>query len=55
LRAQELADYILGRQSEVDFDKPTSNLDRSDSEAVRNLTMSFTSAEAKKRGITRRP
>ena len=52
-RVQELANYILGRQAEVDFDKPTYNLGRSDSEAVRNLTMSFTSAEAKKRGIIR--
>jgi hypothetical protein len=52
-RVQERANYILGRQAEVGFDKPTYNLGRSDSEAVRNLTMSFTSAEAKKRGIIR--
>lgn len=41
MKAQELANYILGRRTEPDFDKPRSNLDRSESEAVRNLILSL--------------
>ncbi len=53
LKAQELANYILGKRTEVGFAKPTPNLDRSGSEAVRNMILSLTSAEAKKLGIRR--
>jgi hypothetical protein len=51
LKAQELANYILGKRSGFNFDQPGPALDRSDSGAVRNLILSLTKAEARKRGI----
>ena len=51
LKARQLASLILGRRTEVDFAKPTPNLHRSDSETVRNMILSLTSAEARKHGI----
>jgi hypothetical protein len=53
LKAQELANYILARRIELDFEKPRPNLRRSDSEAVRNQILSMTSAEARGLGIRR--
>jgi CRISP-associated protein Cas1 len=51
LKAQELAQYVLGRRAELDFGEPKPVLHRSDSEAIRNRILSLTTAEARKRGI----
>jgi len=50
-KAQELADHILGRRTQLGFDEPSPVLSRSDSEAVRNRILSMTVAEARKHGI----
>jgi CRISPR-associated protein Cas1 len=51
LKAQELGHFILHRRTELDFETPRPDLDRSDSETVRNLILSLKSAEARKLGI----
>jgi len=51
LKTQELANYVLGKRTGLDFEKPRSALDRSDSQAVRNLILSLTTADARKHGI----
>lgn len=53
LKAQELANYVLGRRSELSFDKPTLASEREDSEAVRKLILSLNTAEARKLAIRR--
>jgi CRISPR-associated protein Cas1 len=51
LKAQELANYILGRATDLDFDEPKPVLYRTDSEAIRDRILSMTIAEARKLGI----
>jgi CRISPR-associated protein Cas1 len=51
LKAQELANYILAKRTELDFGEPKQILDRTDSEAIRSRILSLTTAEARKRGI----
>ena len=51
LKAQELANYVLGKRTNLDFGEPKQTLDRTDSEAVRNRILSMTTADARKRGI----
>jgi CRISPR-associated protein Cas1 len=51
LKAQELANHILGRGTDLDFDEPKPVLYRTDSEAIRNRILSLTRAEARKLGI----
>ena len=51
LKAQELANYILGTRIDLDFGEPKPVLHRTDSEAIRNRILSMTKAEARKRGI----
>ncbi len=51
LKCQELASYILGRRSELDFDNPRPELPRDDSEAVRSRILSMSCAEARELGI----
>jgi CRISPR-associated protein Cas1 len=51
LKAQELANHIMGTRTELDFGDPKPALHRTDSEAVRSLILSLTTAEARKRGI----
>jgi CRISPR-associated protein Cas1 len=51
LKAQELANYILGRRTELDLDRPKPNFDRLGSEAARQLILSLTISEARKLGI----
>jgi CRISPR-associated protein Cas1 len=53
LKAQELANYILGRRIDLDFGEPKPILHRTDSEAIRSRILSLTRAEARKRGIKR--
>ena len=51
MKAQELANHILGKRVELDFGEPKQILDRTDSEAIRSRILSLTTAEARKRGI----
>jgi len=51
VKAQELANYVLGRRNGLDFSGPSPILHGIDSEAIRNLILSMTAADAKKRGI----
>jgi CRISPR-associated protein Cas1 len=51
LKAQELASYILGTRTRLDFSEPKPILNRADSEAIRNRILSMTTAEAGKHGI----
>jgi CRISPR-associated protein Cas1 len=53
LKAQELANHILGRGTDLDFGEPKSVLHRTDSKAVRSHILSLTTAEASKGGIKR--
>jgi CRISPR-associated protein Cas1 len=53
MKAQELANYILGKRSGLDFGEPKPTLHRADSEAIRSRILSMTTAEARKRGIGR--
>lgn len=39
---EELANYVAAKRTELNFVKPTPNLNRSDCEAVRNLILSLT-------------
>jgi CRISPR-associated protein Cas1 len=51
LKAQELANYVVGKRTNLDFGEPKQILHRTDSEAARNRILSMTTAEARKRGI----
>jgi len=51
LKAQELANYVVGKRTNLDFGEPKQILDRTDSEAVRNRILSMTTVDARKRGI----
>ena len=51
LRAQELANYVVGKRTNLDFGEPKPVLHRTDSEAIRNRILSMTTADARKRGI----
>ena len=51
LKAQELADYVLGKRSSLDLGEPEPVLDRTDSEAIRNQIISMTATDARKCGI----
>lgn len=51
LKAQELANHILGRGTDLDFGEPKSVLHRTDSEAIRNRILSMTTVEGRKLGI----
>ena len=53
LKAHELANHIMGMRTELDFGEPKPVLHRTDSEAIRSLILSLTTAEARKRGIRR--
>lgn len=54
LKAQELANHILGRRTDLDFSKPKPVLHRTDSEAIRNRILYMTTADARKRGIRKK-
>jgi CRISPR-associated protein Cas1 len=51
LRAQELANYVVGKRTNLDFGEPKPVLHRTDSEAIRNRILSMTTADANKLGI----
>jgi CRISPR-associated protein Cas1 len=51
LKAQQLATYILGRGTCLDFGEPKPILHRTDSEAIRSRILALTTAEARKHGI----
>ncbi len=51
LKAQELARYILGKQTGVSFDDAKPALDRQDTTAVRDKILSLSIAEGRKLGI----
>jgi hypothetical protein len=51
LKAQEPANYTLGKQTGLDFSDPEPVLHSTDSEAIRNQIVFMTTAEARKRGI----
>jgi CRISPR-associated protein Cas1 len=51
LKTQELANYVLGKRTNLDFGEPKQTLDRTDSEAVRNRILSMTTADARRRCI----
>lgn len=50
-KTNELARYLSGRSSTVDFSQPAPILERSDSRTVREAILNLTQAEAEKRGI----
>jgi CRISPR-associated protein Cas1 len=51
LKAQELANHILGKRTNLNFSEPKPVLHRTDSEAIRSRILSLTRAEARKLGI----
>jgi len=51
LKAQELANYILGNRAELSFEDPSPTLCRGDSERIRNSILSISSADARRLGI----
>ncbi len=51
LKAQELANYILGKRAELNFDEPTLELNRIDSVAVRRMILSLKTSDARKLGL----
>lgn len=51
LKAQELANYIICRRTDLDFSEPEPVLPRTDSEAIRSRILSMTTTEAKVRGM----
>jgi len=53
LKAQELADYVLGKRSSLDLGEPKPDRHRTDSEVIRSRILSMTTAEARKRGISK--
>jgi CRISPR-associated protein Cas1 len=53
LKAQDLANYILGKRIGLDFGEPKPVLHRTDSKAIRSRVLSMTTAEARKLGIGR--
>jgi hypothetical protein len=48
---EELADYVLGKRTELGFDEPCPSFERSDSQAVRDLILSLTTKGARRLGI----
>jgi CRISPR-associated protein Cas1 len=53
LKAQELANYIVGRPHELDFARPEPALERTDSQVIRNQILRLTTAEGRKFGLRR--
>ena len=51
LKAQELANYVVGKRADLDFGEPKPVLHKTDSEAVRSGILSMTTAEARELGI----
>jgi CRISPR-associated protein Cas1 len=51
LKAQELANYVVGKRTNLDFSEPKARLRRTDSAAVRNTILSLTLSEARNLGI----
>ena len=51
LKAQELANHILGKPTNLNLSEPKPVLHRTDSEAIRNRILSMTTADANKLGI----
>ena len=51
LKAQELANYLLGRRTELDFTQPFPILSRDDTALVRERILSMTAAEARRSEI----
>jgi CRISPR-associated protein Cas1 len=51
LKAQELANYIVGKKTDLSFDQPKPVLERGDSGAIRSRILSMTTTEARRRGI----
>jgi len=51
LKAQELANYIICRRTDLNFSEPEPVLHRTDSEAIRSRILSMTTTEAKVRGM----
>ena len=52
-KVNELARYLIGSRSEIDFQGPTPDLDRTDSRAAREAILKLTQSEAEKLGIGR--
>jgi len=50
-KVQELANYVVGKRTNLDFGEPKPVLDRTDSEAIRNQIISMTATDARKCGI----
>jgi CRISPR-associated protein Cas1 len=51
LKCQELAKYILNRQSELDFESPSPLLPKDDSQGVKNRILSMSITDAERLGI----
>jgi CRISPR-associated protein Cas1 len=51
LKAQELANHVLGKRTNLNFSEPKPVLHRTDSEAIRNRILSMTTVEGRKLGI----
>lgn len=50
-KVQELADYVVGKRTSLDFGEPEPVLGRTDSEAIRNQIVSMTATDASRCGI----
>ena len=53
LKAQELANYLIGKRKDVDFSTPTYKLDRIDNKELRDKILSITYAEWKELGYSK--
>ena len=51
LKAQELANYVIGKRTNLDFGEPTPELNRIDSVAVRKTILSLKTSDARKLGL----
>lgn len=50
-KTSELGKYLTGRSRSVDFSEPAPILERTDNHSIREMILSLTQSEAKKRGI----
>ena len=53
LKAQELANYVVGKRTNLDFGEPTPELNRLDSVVVRKMVLSLRTSDARKLGLAK--
>ena len=53
LKTRELAQYLIGKRKKLDFSKPAYNVERQDSDYIRQKILSRSYSEWKKRGFSK--